>query len=274
MSGLTLDRHNRRTIVTLDRPDRANALSSALLAELEDVLDGCSTDPEIRAVIIRGAGRGFSAGYDLRAGDGQVDHRDNAPSEVTQDVERLRATAQRWLRIFDSAVPTVAQVHGYCLAGGFELAMACDFVIAAEDARFQFAPVRAQGVPPLMFYPWLTSLRRAKEFLWTGDPLSGVEAAQLGLVNRAVPSEKLESTVERFVDRLVLTPSELVTLSKRALHRALDTAGFRAAVTSGVEYDALAHQSLPARRFSRIAHEQGLKAALAWRDDPYAEPSR
>lgn len=271
MSDLLVERVDRRTLITLNRPDKANALSPALLTELEQSIVACATEPDVRVIVIRGAGRGFSAGYDLVPSGGVPSEHHNAPSAVTQDVERLRETAQRWLRIFDSAVPTVAQVHGYCLAGGFELAMACDFVIAAEDARFQFAPVRAQGVPPMMFYPWLTSLRRAKEFLWTGDPLSGREAMELGLINRAVPADHLEQVTAAFVDRLALTPTELVTLSKRALHRALDASGFRTAVTSGVEFDALAHQTRSALEFGRIAREDGLKSAVAWRDDPYVD---
>lgn len=256
--------------IVLNRPDRANALSVTLLDELEEAMAFCVATAEVRVVVLSGAGKGFSGGYDI--GGPSADPGATGPSAATADIERVRATVERLLRLWDLPKPVLAKVHGYCMAGGFELAMACDLVVAADSARFQFPAVRAQGVAPFLIYPWLMGLRRAAEFLWTGDPISGADAVDLGLVNRAVPSDRLDREADELATRVALMPSELLLLSKRALHRSLEVMGFRTAVAAGVEFDVIAHLSRPAQEFRRIAGDDGLKAALRWRDERYDRP--
>lgn len=268
---LLVDSVGRVARVKLNRPDRANSLSPRLMDDVEDVCQRIYADPELRVIVLSGAGKGFSGGYDI-APTSAAGPRSEAPS-ITADAERIRGTADRWIRLWQGPKPVIAQVHGYCIAGGFELAMSCDLVIAGEDARFGFPPVRAQGIPPLMFYPWLMGMRRAKEFLWTGDMITGREAAEIGLINHSVAPERLEEDALAYAQRIALMDSELLTLSKRALHAAYEAMGYLDSISVGVEFDAMAHLTRPAEEFRRIAREQGLKAAVRWRDEPYEQES-
>jgi enoyl-CoA hydratase len=249
--------------LTLDRTDRANALSPSLLDSLEDTIAECAGRPEVRVVIVAGAGKGFSGGYDIGTPGPDPD--------VATDLDRLRAVTDRWLRLRDAPIPTIAEVHGYCIAGGLELMLSCDFAVAADDARLGFPPVRAQGVPTVTVYPWLMRMHDVKELLWTGDLVSGARAAEIGLVSRAVPAEDLRDTTEALARRIAACPPELIALSKRSLHRSQDAMGFRTAVQFGAEYDALAHRTAPAERFRSIAREQGVGAAVRWRDEGFTE---
>lgn len=244
--------------LTLDRADRANALSPSLLDALEETIGECARRGDVRVVVLAGAGKGFSGGYDIGAPGPDPD--------VATDLERLRAVADRWLRLRDAPIPTIAEVHGYCIAGGLELMLSCDIAVAADDARLGFPPVRAQGVPTVTVYPWLMRMHDVKELLWTGDLVSGARAAEIGLVSRAVPAEGLRETTEALARRIAACPPELIALSKRSLHRSQDAMGFRTAVQFGAEYDALAHRTEPAERFRSIAREEGMRAAVRWRD--------
>lgn len=261
--------------ISLNRPKKANALSIELMEALDQRLNQLYRAEDVRVIVISGNGRGFSGGYDVSKGSSHdtkaVDT--SSPGEgysrVVRDYEWLRSKALRWLELWNSPKPVIAKVHGYCYAGGLELALSCDLVVAASDATFGFPAVRAQGVPPMMLYPWFMNLRHAKAFLWTGDDLSGVQAEELGLINEACPPDELDSTTERLARRIALMPPDLLLLSKRALHEAVERAGFRSSVLSGVHFDALAHETKSSKEFRDIANAEGLKKALSWRDKPY-----
>lgn len=261
-------REGRLGYMTLNSPESANALSGAMLAELDAAFETFNADPDVRVLVIEGAGNGFSAGYDIKDG-AEPDSQINPGLKVVNDVARLDRTVARWLRIWHNPKPVVAVIHGYCMGGALELCMSCDLVVAASDATLQFAAVRSQGVPPLTWYPWFMGLRHAKRFLWTGDPLSGEQAERFDLVNMAVPADALRQTAESLASRVALMPSELLFLNKRALHRALDTAGFSQSLGSGIEADAIAHLLPSAQEFTTRAKRDGLRGAVAWRDAEY-----
>jgi enoyl-CoA hydratase len=169
--------------------------------------------------------------------------------------------------------PIIAQVHGFCLAGGNELVGACDIVFAAEDARFGHPASRALGIPPTLgMWPAKVGMLRTKELLFTGDLIDGREAERIGMVNHAVPADKLDETTMAFCQRVAMTPMDALTVHKHITNRWFEIAGLRLAAQEGADFDAIYHETAAAREFGRISREQGLKAALAWRDEPFAGP--
>jgi len=251
---------------TLNRPDKRNPLSNALRRELFDGLIAADQDPQVRVMIIRGAGSCFSAGYDLA-------------SDVSRDQPYYTAgglgnwprhVVDGFFQLWDLAKPVIAQVHGYCLAGGTELATACDLVYVAEDAKIGYPVVRAISPPDNQFYPWIVGLRRAMELMLTGDHMSGVEAAHCGFANRAFPEASLTDEVLAIAERVARTPSDLQQINKRAVHRQMDAMGIRAALRAGTEMQQLATFTRSSREHLRELSE-GLNEALSKRDAAYGD---
>ncbi len=179
--------------ITLNRPERRNALSFTLQEELLDAVADVQRDKDVRVIILRGAGSSFSAGYDI-SGGGQGRTYDGRPS-VEEHIELCMSFGEKWRRIWNCRVPVIAQVHGHCLAGGTDLAFHCDMVIAADDAQFGFPPVRAQGGPPTHMWLYNCGPQWSKRLLLTGDSVSGAKAAEIGLVLESVPAEQLDDHV-------------------------------------------------------------------------------
>jgi enoyl-CoA hydratase len=253
--------------ITLNRPAKRNALNHPLRRELFAALHGADTDPDVRVSIIRGAGSCFSAGYEL--GDGNVGEEMpffTAPGEGHWP----RHVTDGWMSIWDLAKPVIAQVHGYCLAGGSELATGCDLVYVATDARIGYPAVRF-GVPDMQFHAWFMGMRSAMEMMVTGDAISGDEAAQLGWANRAYPVDQLEERVLDVAERITHVPGDVVQLNKRTVHRAMDVMGLRAAIRSGTELCALGIHQQSMREFVDYARSHGLTEALQRRDAPFGD---
>ncbi len=251
--------------ITLNRPEKINALSPQLLAEFEQATQAFDNDPEASVLIIRGAGRGFCAGYDLASDYG------NAGSgrrySVSQDfIDCLRVT-QRWQRLWSLTKPTIAQVHGYCLAGANELVGHCDIVFASEDATFGHPAGRQLGVLPTMaLWPALMGPRKAKEYFFTGDSMTAQEALDWHLVNRIFPRAKLEEETLAYARRVALVSPELLVLHKAAVNRYLEVTGFRAAQQSGGDIDVIFHNTEAVKAWVKNQRKMGLKGALAERD--------
>jgi enoyl-CoA hydratase len=256
--------------LTLNRPHALNALDEALLDALTVALDDAAVDDRVRVVVLRGAGRAFCAGYDL--------NEDAQGGEMDADAWR-RVLAQdndRMLAVLDHPKPVIASVHSYCLAGGTDLMLACDLAVAAEDAVFGYVDVRFGSGVVSMFLPWVIGVRAAKELLLTGeDRVPAADALRMGLVNRVVPRDELEASTMALADEIAKNEPFVVQATKRAVNRAWDAAGFRAAMAANVDIDVeIETANLPARdEFRRITQEQGLKAAIAWRDARYRDGS-
>ena len=174
------------------------------------------------------------------------------------------------MSIWDLAKPVIAQVHGYCLAGGSELATGCDLVYVADDAKIGYPAMRF-GVPDMQFHAWFMGMRSAMEMMLTGDSISGEEAARLGWANRAVPVEALEDEVLAVASRIAKVPPDIVQLNKRTVHRAMDVMGLRAAIRSGTELCSLAIHQSSFQAFITDARERGLTTALSERDEPFGD---
>ena len=236
--------------ITLNRPEKRNAISSRMRVELLDALRSHDQDPGVRVTIIRGAGVCFSAGYDLAGGPMMED----APFySAPGDGQWARQCNDTWFSIWDLAKPVIAQVHGYAIAGATELASACDLVYVADDAEISYPVVRIMSPPDWQYHTVLLGMRRAMELMLTGDPISGVEAAAIGFANRSFPAEKLEESVLAVAARVAGVPSDLTQINKRSVHRAFDVWGARAAIRAGTELQALAAHTQTAAE-----HRQGL----------------
>ena len=251
----------------LDRPQKLNALNGALVHALMDALDAAETDPDVRVIVLEGAGRAFCSGYDLT---------EEAGSEIGGPVvwrDLLAADVAATLRFLDSPKPVIAQIHGYALAGGLELAMACDLIVAAEGTMLGEPEIRYGSAPVTLLMPFLIGQKRTRELLLTGDLIDAAEAERIGLVNRVVPADELSAEVDRWADRLARTPPEVMGPTKRMLNRAMDAAGFRLAVEAGLDLGAIinAADTPEQREWDEIVRRDGLKAALAWRDRRYDE---
>ena len=242
--------------IALNRPEKRNALSNGLRAELFDALRQADLDQSIGAIILKGNGKCFSAGYDLSQAPGEPLPRHVSPGEGVWP----RHLVDGWFEMWDMATPVIAQVHGYCLAGGSELATACDLVYCAEDAQIGYPPVRSMSTPDCAYHPWVMGMRHAMEMMLTGDSMTGVEAAESGFANRAFPADRLEEEVLSVARRVAKIPRDLQALNKRVVHRAMEVMGARAAIRSATEIQALCFHQASSREYMKKMRESVTKA--------------
>ena len=253
--------------LTLNRPDKLNALSYELVRELRAAIRRVAEDDEVKVVVLTGAGRAFSAGFDIsEEADSRVEGAEQWRRILADDVELT-------LELWSLPKPTIAAVRGWCLAGGCELAMACDLIVAADDARFGEPEILYGSGPVTLLMPFLLGQKKTNELLFTGDAVDAREAERIGLVNRVVPGDELEATVAELVRKIAPTPLPVLRLTKLALLRAYEAMGLRSAVLSNLDLSAIlnAADTPEQRQFDEIVTAQGLKAALAWRDSRYGE---
>jgi len=243
-AGVLFERDGRLGYVTLNRPERLNAFNAGQWVALQEALAQANADPEVRIIILRGAGRAFSAGADIRArSEASAEEQAAADHEdVADDAIRLHANLDRFLRIFNNPKPIIAQVHGYCLGAASQLVVMCDITVIAEDARVGLPSVPLGGGWISPMWSWLIGPKRAKEMTFTvGAQIDGKTASDWGWANRAVPADQLESTVREMALRMANLPSKFLQLKKYSINRQMDVAGFSTAIRTGTEMDALLH---------------------------------
>src|SRR6266850_4463896 len=251
--------------ITLNRPEKRNALNHALRGGIISALQAADADPSVRVMIVRGAGKCFSSGYELGGGNEGQELPWYTPGG---DGHWPRHVTAGWMSIWELGKPVIAQVHGYCLAGGSELATCCDLVYMADDAQMGYPAVRF-GVPDMHFHAWFLGMRKAMEMMLTGDSISGIEAVERGWANAAYPADELEERVLEIASRIALVPIELLQLNKRVVHRQMDAMGLRAGIRAGTELCALGTHTETMRQFVGAAREKGLTNALQERDAPF-----
>jgi enoyl-CoA hydratase len=272
-NDILYDVRERIAWIKLNRPEKLNALSLGMQRELSEAFWAADSDPEVRVIVLAAEGRAFCAGYDLTGNrnHGESPYGGRTNRTFDDDVWRLETSQRLRMAIFDMHKPVIAMVHGYCLAGGTDLALLCDIVIAAQDASFGFPAARAMGALPNHMWLYLCGPQWAKRLLMTGDTITGSEAQQIGLVAKAVPTEFLESEVSGLASRLALIDAELLTANKRIVNLGLELMGARTLQRLAAENDARAHLAPSAAEFGRIAGTEGLKAALHWRDSKFGD---
>jgi enoyl-CoA hydratase len=279
-SEIIYDVDRGRARIVLNRPEKRNALSGRLLHELHDALWEADLDRRVHAVSLSGAGTSFSAGYDLAGG--ARTGRASAPSAEEGRVPRdgstidddswfLEESQRLRMAIFDMHKPVIAKVHGYCVAGGTDLALLCDMVIAAEDAQIGFPPARDWGALPNNMWLYHCGPQWAKRLLLTGDLISGADAAKIGLVMKAVPADMLDREVDGLLDRLALIDPDLLSTNKRVLNLGLELMGARTLQRLAAEMDARGHLAPAARAFVKSLRTDGVRAAVAARDAKFPD---
>ena len=256
--------------LTLNRPERLNALNATLLAEFREIMEVVEADPDVRVVILTGAGRAFSAGFDINREPGDSD-----PQELQPDQWRtqLKSHIDTFMMVWNLSKPVIAAVNGYALAGACELVQICDIKIASDRAVMGEPEIRAGVGPPLLITPFSVNLATAKELLLTGDTIDAQEAARIGLVSRVVPHDDLLQECERIARKITLISEVGVKMTKIAVNRALEGMGFLTAIQHNLEL--MTHFDTSATpeqtEFNSIRQERGLRAALDWRDARFRE---
>jgi enoyl-CoA hydratase len=271
--------------ITLNRPEKMNALSRELLADFRHALEEAEDDANVRVILVKGAGRTFSAGYDLTANRRQASDYPSMGGAQAQPQRRSVSTIRTGmmrvtdlqLYLFNVAKPTIAQVHGYAVAGGLEFAMMHDIVIASEDARFGHPGVRGLGTSrTCAILPLVIGMRKTYELMYTGDAISAREAEQMGMINAVAPADQLESTALHWADRIANQTGDSLAMIKRSINTFYEAMGIYPAIATATDTDAMYQFTGQSYLWQEKVAEAfksggGLKEALAWRDKPYED---
>ena len=260
-----------RARLSLARPDNHNAMTPRLHEELEHALWEADDNSAVHCVVLRGEGASFCSGYDLTALGGTKRPGYRTGRSHDDDIWLIERGNRRIRALWEMHKPSIAQVHGNCLAGGTDLAMACDIVIAADDARIGFPAARAMGALPNNLWMYHCGPQWAKRLQLTGDSVTGADAEKIGLVMKAVPADVLEDEVEGLADRFSLIDPDLLAANKRITNLALELMGAQTLQKLAGENDARAHRSQAVRNYGRSIKEHGLKETLRRRDEPFGE---
>lgn len=262
-----------RARITLNQAKRRNPLSLGLMEELSHALWEADDDRAVHSVILRGDGPAFCAGYDLAPAavdrDDGVDRRTGAG--IDDDVWMLERIQRHMRALWEMHKPSIAQVHGHCLAGGTDLALYCDFVITADDANIGFPPLRNMGSPPNQLWLYNCGPQWTKRMLLTGDTMSGADAAKIGFAMKSVPPEHLEAEVEGLADRLALIDTALLAANKRIVNLGMELMGAGTLQRLAAENDARGHTAPAARQMFKDLFKKGVKQAVAERDAPFGD---
>jgi enoyl-CoA hydratase len=255
-----------RAYVTLNRPERLNAITAEMGREIAAAVAEANTDDRVRVIVVQGAGRAFSAGYDLKlyAEEG-VDLQPEIWDPI-RDFQMMKANTDNFFSLWRSLKPTIAKVRGYAVAGGSDIALSCDLVVMAEDARIGYMPARVWGCPTTAMWVYRLSAERAKRMLLTGDTITGTQAKDWGLVIDAVPEADLDDAVEKLAGRMAGVPINQLVMQKMMINQAYDNMGLQTTQNLAVLFDGITRHSPEGRWFVDFARQHGFAAAVSWRD--------
>jgi len=255
------DDRDKFATITLNRPDKLNAMNKTMVREIDAAVAAAVADPLVNALVITGAGRAFSSGYDMQGGDFDVD--------IDFWREDMAENAAALLNIWRAPIPVIASVHGYALAGGLELMMCCDLAIAADDAKFGEPEVRHNSGPPALMMPWLLATRDVRWLMYTGDLVDAEEALRMHLVNRVVPAAKLKEKTDNLARKLARMPVPALKYTKASINNQQMVAGLLPSFQYNVEAIAALHVTREGRDWMKQLATMSLKEYLAFRDGPF-----
>ena len=294
---MTYEVTGRIARITLNRPERGNAITLETAPRLAELVERADLDPAVHVIALAGEGKGFCGGYDLIAfaeGRGEpwggghaaapgspldpatqaANHDEGATWDPMVDHAMMRRNVRGFMSLFHADKPVVCKVQGFCVAGGTDMALCSDLLVIADDARIGYPPARVWGVPTTALWAHRIGVQRAKRVLFTGDLLSGAEALDWGLAIEAPPASRLEQRFEALLERIALTPVNQLTMMKRLINQTVQAQGLDATQTLGVLFDGVARHTPEGYAFQRRAAAEGFKAAVHERDAPYDDPSR
>lgn len=262
---ILVEQFDRVVRLTLNRPDKRNAICSTLEREVIDVVERSADDPTAHVVIIRGAGPSFCAGYDVTPAS---DPTTKTPSVPRRAIGTLKL-ARGWSRIWDAHIPVIAQIHGHCLAGGTDLAQHCDLIITADNATIGFPAIRMGGTPPTNMWIYNVGPQWAKRLLLTGDTFTGRFAAKIGFALEAVPAAELDDHVMSLARRIAEVGRDIVAINKFVINKGLGLMGRDTLQDLAAPLDAIANQAAEMAEFNARAQEIGIASAFKERDAPF-----
>lgn len=266
--------------ITLNRPERLNTIVPPMPDEFEAAVAEAVRDDDVKVIVVRGAGRSFCAGYDFGGGFHHWDEHLTTDGRWDPGKDFVMATApqlsptQKFMSLWRSPKPTIAQVHGWCVGGGSDTALCADLVIASDDARIGTPYARMWGAYLSGMWIYRLGLTKAKEYALTGKPLSGREAAEIGLINDAVPFDLLEETVRERAEQLAALPASQLAAMKLVVNQAFENMGLGTTQMIGPILDGLMRNTPDAERFVEAAEQRGVAAAIAERDAPFGDYSQ
>ena len=295
-STLTYERDGRVARITLDRPERGNGITLEMPRELAECVERANLDPEVHVIALAGNGSGFCGGYDLvgsaeRMSDGfGVDEApegsplDPAVQAANHDPERvwdpvvdfqmMSRNVRGFMSLFHSDKPVLCKVHGFCVAGGTDMALCSDLLVIAEDAKIGYPPARVWGVPTTAVWAHRIGPERAKRLLFTGDCLSGAEAAEWGLATEAAPADRLDERFEALLERVARLPVSQLVMMKLLVNSTVSAQGLQTTQVLGTVFDGIARHTPEGYAFQRRAAEAGFKEAVLERDEPFGDAGR
>ena len=265
---------DRIATITLNRPERLNAIDESMPGEIREAVESADEDPRVHVVILTGAGRAFCAGYDLRefAERAEDPHTQEMPWDPTVDFRMMNRNTQDFMSLWRCSKPTIAKIRGYAVAGGSDIALACDLVVMAADAKIGYPPARVWGVPTTAMWVYRVGAEQSKRMLLTGDLIDGVEAKRIGLVVDAVPEALLDTRVAELADRIKGIPRNQLMMNKMMVNQALESMGLAGTQMLATLFDGIARHSPEGLWFKRRAEQVGFAQAVQERDsgDPIA----
>lgn len=282
--------------ITLDRPERGNGLTPRLIGELAETVERADLDPDVRVILLSGKGKGFCGGYDLvesaeamgtsRAGAGDAslagspldpgviaaNHDPSATWDPMVDFAMMRRNVRAFMTLFHAATPVVCKVHGFCVGGGTDLALSSDLLVISADAKIGYPPARVWGSPTTALWAHRIGAQRAKRLLFTGDSLSGTEAADWGLAIEAPQPEELDERTEALVRRIAQMPLNQLQMMKLLVNQTLANQGLDATQILGTVFDGIARHTREGYAFQQRAAQVGFRQAVRERDEPFGDP--
>jgi len=262
--------------ITLNRPDRLNAISDGMPTEIRAAVNWAESNADVHVIVLDGAGRSFCAGYDLQDfGSGRVDHpcqQERHPWDPMVDYAEMKRYTEDFMSLWRCRKPTIAMVHGHAVAGGSDIALACDLLVMAEDARIGYMPTRVWGCPTTAMWTQRLGPARAKQLMFTGDVITGAQAADWGLANLAVPAGDLETATLQLAERIAGVPSSHLAMHKLVVNQAMLTMGLEQTQMFATIFDGISRHNPEGLWFRRYAQVEGHKAAVQWRDSGRAIP--
>jgi enoyl-CoA hydratase len=260
--------------VTLNRPERLNAINAGLTRDLRAVVSAANDDAAVRVIVIAGAGRAFCAGYDLDWGTKAEDASQKAMSgqwDPVRDYLGMSRNVRAFMSLWESPKPVIAQVHGWCVGGGTDMALCSDLIFMADDAHIGYPPARVWGEPTTMMWVYRLGLEHAKRFVLTGEAIAAPEAERMGLITKSVPASQLAGEVDAMARKLASIPLNQLVMSKLLVNQAFENMGLRSTQTLGTVFDGIARHTPEGIAWRDMAMREGFREAVRKRDAPFAD---
>lgn len=260
---------DRVATITLNRPERLNAINDVMPGELRRAVERADANADVHVIVLQGAGKGFCGGYDLARyaeRQGEAHGTQDMPWDPTLDYAMMSRNTEDFMSLWRASKPVIGRIHGAAVAGGSDIALCCDLIVAAEDARIGYPPARVWGIPTTMMWVYRLGLERAKRMLFTGDLVSGREAEAMGLILKAVRADRLDDEVRALCDRIKGVPRNQLMMSKLAVNQAWENMGLRTTQMFANFFDGVARHSPEGMWFRERAQQVGFREAVRERD--------